>query len=267
MSYIEYFGMKKNPFLNNILTKDLFHLPGTLAVKQRMDYILQNGGIMAVTGDVGIGKSTALRFSVDQYHKAEVHNIYITATSGSPIELYKQISWELQLNLKMGSKAFILRAIKENIKDFILQKKCKLIIIIDEASLLRSDVFSELHTLTQFEFDSSNLFSLVLSGQNTLMDKLKHRTSAALASRIITRAHLDNLSRDQMSDYINHHIKVTGIKKNIFSENALTAIHQGSGGILRKANDLATGALIACMVESEQIVSEEHVRISSTELI
>jgi ABC-type Mn2+/Zn2+ transport system ATPase subunit len=44
-------------------------MPGTLAVKQRMDYVFRNGGIMAITGDAGIGKSTSLRWSLDQYHK------------------------------------------------------------------------------------------------------------------------------------------------------------------------------------------------------
>ena len=55
MKYLEYFGMKREPFAENIAEKDILHLPGTLSVKQRLDYILPMGGIMAVTGDVGSG--------------------------------------------------------------------------------------------------------------------------------------------------------------------------------------------------------------------
>ncbi len=70
-----------------------------------------------------------------------------------------------------------------------------------------------------------------------------------------------------MSDYLEYHLKLTGVKKNIFSENAITAIHQGSGGLLRKANSLARGGMIACMIDEESEVSEEHIRKASTELL
>ncbi len=267
MSYTEYFGMKKEPFTNEILTKDLLQLPGTLAVKQRMDYVLKSGGVMAVTGDVGIGKSTSLRWSLDQYHKSELQSLYITAASGTSSELYKQICWELKLEVKSGSKVSLIKELKKAIEEYINQKKGKLVIVVDEASLLRSDVFSELHTITQFNYDSANMFSLILVGQNILLDKLSNRTAAPLASRIITRAHLTNLDREQMSDYLKHHLKIAGIKANLFSDNAITAIHQGSGGSLRKANSLARGSLLGCMIDSDNQVSDEHVRKASTELI
>lgn len=267
MSYTEYFGMKKEPFTNEILTKDLLQMPGTLGVKQRMDYLLKSGGVMAVTGDVGIGKSTSLRWSLDQYHKSELHSIYITAASGSSSELYKQICWALNLEVKSGSKVSLIKELKNAIEEYIKQKKGKLVVIIDEASLLRTDVFSELHTITQFNLDSANMFSLVLVGQNSLLDKLTYRTSAPIASRIITRAHLTNLDREQMNDYLKHHLKIAGIKANLFTENAITAIHQGSGGLLRKANSLARGSLLSCMIDNDNQVSDEHVRKASTELI
>jgi type II secretory pathway predicted ATPase ExeA len=267
MSYTEYFGMKKEPFVNEILTKDLLHLPGTLAVKQRMDYVLKNGGVMVITGDVGVGKSTSLRWGLAQYHKSEVHCVYITATSGSSIELYKQLGWGMKIDMKTGSKVLLLKNLKSAIEEFVNQKQGKLVVVIDEASLIRSEVFSELHTLTQFNYDSANMFSLVLAGQNSLMDKLSYRTSAPLASRVITRAHLGSLERDQLGDYLKHHLKVAGVKSNLFSETAITAIHQGSGGLLRKANSLARGALIGCMIDQENMVNDEHVRKASTELI
>lgn len=267
MSYTEYFGMKKEPFVNEILTKDLLHLPGTLSVKQRMDYVLKNGGVMVVTGDVGVGKSTSLRWSLDQYHKSEVHCVYITATSGSSIELYKQMGWGLKIEMKTGSKVLLLKNLKAAIEEFVNQRQGKLVVVIDEASLIRSEVFSELHTLTQFNYDSASLFSLILVGQNSLLDKLSYRTSAPLASRVITRTHLGSLERDQMCDYLKHHLKVAGIKANLFSETAITAIHQGSGGLLRKANSLARGSLIGCMIDKVNMVNDEHVRKASTELI
>ena len=43
---------------------------------------------------------------------------------------------------------------------------------INEASPLKLEVFSELHTLAQFEEDSKPILPLLLAGQNNLLDKL-----------------------------------------------------------------------------------------------
>ena len=264
---MEYFGMKKEPFSDSIASRDLLQLPGTLSVKRRMDYILNIGGIMLVTGDVGSGKSTAIRWSLDQYHKSEIHYCYVVANTSPCTELYKQLCWGMHLDVRSGSRALLLKKFKDAVTDNLLKKKNKTIVVIDEASLLRTDVFAELHTINQFDFDSAKRFSLILAGRNTLVDKLEFRTSLPLASRVMARAHLSSINAEQMENYIAHHLKVCGVKVDLFNKNAITAIWQGSGGLLRKANLLARGSLIGCMAEKKDQVDEEHVRIASTELI
>jgi type II secretory pathway predicted ATPase ExeA len=127
-------------------------------------------------------------------------------------------------------------------------------------------VFAELHTITQFDNDSKNLFSLVLAGQPNLLEKMTYRSSAPLASRVIARTHLSHLNQDQLATYLEHHLGVAGVKKQLFSPQAITAIYQGSAGILRKANFLARGGLVAAAAEKEDTVSAEHIRLASTEL-
>ena len=56
------------------------------------------------------------------------------------------------------------------------------------------------------------------------------------------------------------------MKQNPFDQSALTAIHQGSGGIFRKANHLARGALISAAAEKALGVTAEHVRMAATEI-
>lgn len=267
MNYTDYFGMAREPFTDDIEEKKLLKLPGTLSVKQRMDYILTIGGVMVVTGDVGSGKSTALRWALGQYHKSEINCCYVTAHGGSSNELYKQLCWAMQLTVASGSKSLLLKEFKTAISDVLDKNRNKTVVIIDEASLLRAEVFAELHTINQFNFDSEKKFALILVGQNSLLDKLKYRTSLPLASRVVTRAHLSAINEEQMEDYINHHLKVSGMKTKIFTSNAATAIWQGSGGLLRKANLLSRGALIACMIDKQDQVNEEHVRRASTEII
>ena len=136
-------------------------------------------------------------------------------------------------------------------------------LVIDEASLLRLEVLTELHTLCQFEQDSKPWLPLILAGQDNLIDKLMYRTSLPLASRIVARSHLEGVNRQGMGDYLKHHLAIAGVKTALFDE---TAIQQGSGGLFRKAKHLARGALIAAARDQVTTVSAQHVRIASTEI-
>ena len=65
----------------------------------------------------------------------------------------------------------------------------------------------------------------------------------------------------------NLHLALAGLKNSPFDEQALTAVHQGSGGLFRKANHLARGALIAAAAEKSQHVTADHVRTADSELL
>lgn len=237
-----------------------------VSVKERFDYVL-NGGVLIVTGEVGSGKSTSLRWSQSHFHSSQHLFLNITATGGSLNEFYRQLCWSLEMEAGSGSRVGLLKQFKSTIRDVAQTKKQKIIVVVDEAHLLRTEVFAELHTVTQFDHDSKNLFSIVLAGQPNLLEKLTYRSSAPLASRVISRTHLSNLNQEQMTVYLEHHLSVAGIKKQLFDPPAITGIYQGSAGILRKANALARGALVAAAAEKENSVSAEHVRLASTELI
>jgi type II secretory pathway predicted ATPase ExeA len=265
-NYRVFFGFKKEPFVSNLLIKDILETDEIKVVKQRFQYTVELGGIGVVTGDVGSGKSTALRFVASSLHKSEYVVCYITASTGSIIELYKQIASTLGLvNLK-SSKTWLSSAIRNEITELVTVHKKKVLLIIDEASLLRMEVFAELHTVVQFRQDSEMWLPVILAGQSTLVDRLQYKTSSPLASRVISRSHLEGLNLQGMKNYIEHHIRLAGIDVNLFADQAVTAIHQGSGGLLRKANHLARGGLMAAAAKQEMTVSAEHIRIAATEL-
>jgi type II secretory pathway predicted ATPase ExeA len=264
--YSAYFGFKAEPFTSEISAKNLLKLPSMVSVKERFDYVM-SGGVFVVTGEVGSGKSTSLRWSQSQFHPSQYLFLNITATGGSLIEFYRQLCWDLDIAPKTGSRVGILKSFKSTIREIAATKKQKITIVVDESHLLRLEVFAELHTITQFDNDSKNLFSLVLAGQPNLIEKLTYRSSAPLASRVVARTHLSHLSQEQLVVYLEHHLGVAGVKKQLFSDQAITAIYQGSAGILRKANFLAKGGLIAAATEKVQVVSGEHIRLASTELL
>jgi len=266
-NYPVFFGFRKEPFGGDVPLKDILKTPELISVNDRFEYVVRLGAVGLVTGDVGSGKSTALRYAVENLHPSEYRPLYITASSGSILEFYRQFVDVLDIPFSSNSKAILVKTIKNEILTLVREKKLKIVLIVDEASLMRLEVFMELHTLCQFEIDSKPWLPMILCGQSALMDKLIYRSSQPLASRVVARSHLEGVDLAGMEAYLKHHLAIAGMSRMLFDDNAVTAIHQGSGGLFRKANHLARGAIIAAAQDQSQSVNAEHVRIASTELL
>lgn len=266
INYRHFFGLEKEPFKADLNHNEILKTVELSGVAKRFDYVVHIGGIAVVTGEIGSGKSTALRYAQATLHPSEYKPLYVVATSGSILELYRQIAFEMGLAQASSSKAAMTTLLRKEIVSLVVDKKIKSVLTIDEASLLRLEVLAELHTLCQFEKDSKHFLPVILAGQSSLVDKLTYRSSEPLASRVIARSHLDGLDLEGMHRYLAHHLNLAGIKVSPFEDAAITAIHQGSGGLLRKANHLARGALIAAANDQSTTVTAEHVRRANTEI-
>jgi len=264
--YRIFFEMQREPFAADIEPENILVTPALKAVSERVHYAMGIGAMALVTGQIGSGKSTALRYVTEMLHPSEYRSFYITATTGSIAELYRQLLHALGAPMRGVSKAIMVQRIRNELLELVQGKKLKVVLVIDEASLLRLEVFAELHTLTQFEKDSKPYLPIVLAGQANLADSLMYRSSMPLSSRIVARSHLEGVSRAQMHEYLLHHLAICGVKHDIFDEAAVTAIHQGSGGLFRKANHLARGAIIVAAKNKSVIVTADHVRTAATEI-
>jgi len=266
INYKSFFGFTKEPFSQSIKTEEIFQTQAIEAATERISYAINLGAVSVLTGEVGTGKSTTLRFVVSKLHPSQYKIIHVIASTGSVLEILRQISIALDVESRSNSRAMLTKTIR-NILIEISKRKQTPVVIIDEAQLLRLDVFLQLHTLGQFEMDSNPLMPLILAGQNSLIDKLMYHSSRPLASRVVGKTFLEGLKLKDMSGYLNHHLSIAGMTKQIFSEEAILAIQQTSSGLLRRANILAAGSLIAAAKEQCPVVSAEHVRIASTEII
>jgi type II secretory pathway predicted ATPase ExeA len=264
--YKTFFGLIKEPFGSDIATEDILVTPQIKAVAERFKYAIGLGATALVTGEIGSGKSTALRWVTGELRPSDYKLVRITACSGSIIEFYRQLVAGLEIGVTSNSKALLTREIKQRVFELVREKRQQPVIIVDEASLLKLEVFVELHTITQFDFDSKPWLPIVLIGQNNLVDKLKFRKSGPIASRVVARSHLNAVGKEEMKQYLAHHLEIAGTKTDPFSEAAHTAIFQGSGGLFRKANHLARGALIAAAKNKSSVVSPDHVKIASSEI-
>jgi general secretion pathway protein A len=266
MSYKNFFGFQKEPFAQDIKVSDLFPLPSLSGVYERIKFALELGAVTVITGEVGAGKSTSLRYASSQLHPSKYKIIPVIANNGTVMEIYRQVGLALNVESRSPSLTTVIKTVRSVISEIALRKETP-VLIIDEAHLMRVEVFAQLHTLLQFDFDSKPLVPLVLAGHNTLVDKLLYHTARSLASRVVGKSYLEGLKLKEMQSYLKHHLEIAGIRDQLFSDEAILAIHQGSGGLLRRANLLARGALMAAALEKLPVVSAEHVRLASTEII
>lgn len=266
MNYKNFFGFEREPFPQDIRIDRLYPVLGLNGLVDRVLYAVELGTVAVITGDVGAGKSTSLRYASSKLHPSAYRIMPVVANTGTIMELLRQILLALDTECKSLSITTVTKMARSMITD-IAERRQSPVLMIDEAHLMRVDVFAQLHTIMQFEFDSKPVMPVILCGQNTLIDKLFYHTSRPLASRVVARSHLEGLKLKDMEGYLRHHLEIAGIKEQLFSEEAILAIHQGSGGLLRRANILARGALVATAIEKCQVVSAEHVRIASTEIL
>jgi len=260
-----HFGFKKDPFPQDLSVKDLYPLPALEPLKQRVTFAVNQKAISVITGDVGSGKSTALRYMASMFHPSEYEMISIVGGDFTATELYRQILLTFGMRFMSYQVSVMMTRIREIILE-IASRNVVPVLIIDEAHLLKRAVFTQLHTLSQFEFDSKPVMPMILCGQDLLVDHLMTNAVRPLASRVLGRSHLEAIRKEVMEAYLLHHVQLAGGTRNVFGDEAVFAIHQGSGGLLRKANSLAKTALLACALDGHQTVSPEHVRIASTEV-
>lgn len=265
-AYRSFFGFTKEPFRPDPCLKDILETEEIQGVMERFGYAVRLGAIALITGEIGSGKSTALRYAASRLHPSQHRVLFVTAVSGSILEIYRMVLAEFGIETASSSRAFLLRSIRKEITHLVGEKKIKTALVIDEASLLRLEVFAELHTLCQFEKDSMPWLPIILAGHSSLIDKLHYPGSQPLASRVVARTHLEGSDRKQMQAYIDHHLHLAGAGAALFEEAAVTAVHQGSAGLFRKANHLARGALIAAARDQSATVGAEHVRLAATEI-
>lgn len=131
------------------------------------------------------------------------------------------------------------------------------VLVIDEAHVLAHDQLESVRMLTNHEMDSASPFATLLIGQPTLKRKIKLGVLAALDQRIGIRYHMTGMTSDETADYMRHHMTLAGRADPLFSDDAITLIHETARGYPRSVNNLARQALIATRAAVKETVATD----------
>jgi type II secretory pathway predicted ATPase ExeA len=255
----QFFGLEATPFTKAIGTANVLSTPGLKELSSRLAHVVRERGIGVVTGDIGSGKSTAVRAFVSSLDINRHVIIQLTAPIPTPGSLYRALLLALNLHQPFGAAAQI-AALRTAFADLVQNRKTP-VLVIDEAHLLPAVIIDPLRTLLAAELDSKSLATLILIGQPDLKRLLQSNSLQAFSQRITTRAHLDPLSPEVTLAYIQHHLTVAGCQNEfLFAEDALRRIADHTQGIPRRINQLATASLIAAAADKKKMVDDNSVR-------
>lgn len=243
--YTRFYGLNEIPFSLSPDPKYIFKTDSYLEVMANLEYGIEHcKGIVAVTGEVGTGKTTTLRAAIRGFPR-EIASVYMFNPFMTVSEFFEQFADGLVLGLpKTASKPELLGALGKLLAARH-SKGLRTVLIVDEAHGLPMAVLEEIRLLANFETNSEKLLQVILCGQPELRDVLNSPGLRQLKQRISLRCTLKPLASCEVEKYIRFRLKVAGAQQvNLFEPDAIDLVARVSLGIPRVINNVCDNALL-----------------------
>jgi general secretion pathway protein A len=250
----DFYHFSQTPFSKSVAGKDLYPSRDHREIQGRLTFALQERLPALITGDVGTGKSTAVR----AFAQALERNVYAVVYLSNPhlgvSALYREILLALQVEPAFGFMR-LLPQLRTTLHG-LAHKGRYVLLVVDEAHLLPPDLFDQLRFLLNDDMDSASLITLVLLGQPDLAHKLQFAPYEALLQRIAVRFHLKPFDLEETAGYVKHHLRIAGYQGQLFSDSFIAGVYDHTKGVARKINNLCRSALLLGVTENKQILDE-----------
>ncbi len=251
----QYYGFIRTPFSRDISEKEAFLWKDFENLRHRLKYFLEEGGFFLLTGPVGSGKSTALRFFTSSMNPNTHQSVYLNIAFDKKQDFYRTILSEFQVR-PVYSSGECRNILKKTLRELAMIKKITPVIILDEAQNLPGFILEEIRLLSNFDFDTRSLVNFIFSGHKLLMQRFAGLENEALRQRITVKFHLEGMLLEDSCGYIRHHLNIAGSTAAIFTDSVISKIHDESSGIPRIINRICTTLLLAAMSNGKKIVDD-----------
>jgi type II secretory pathway predicted ATPase ExeA len=240
--FTAYFGFLTEPFSKDIAAKSLFISKQLKALFARLRQLIARRGLALVTGEVGSGKSTAIRAFAESLEKNQFTWVYIDDPTIGMRGLWSSVAAQLGLNIKFF-KWQLLPTIKNAIEKNFHDDHKTTVLVIDDAHLLKPVALEELRLFTNFRIDSHSPMLLILLAQPEFRNFLQLKALEAFSQRLVLRAQVTGLEQNEVKEYIHHHLAIAGRTDPLFTDEVITEIYHHAKGLPRVINTLCYDCL------------------------
>ncbi len=253
------FQLHENPFGVTPNPKYLYESRTHREAKSSLIIGLECGvGFQALIASPGMGKTTIVSHILQRFQPTALTVLLFQVLGGSS-DFLRYLLSELGINKPIND----LRSAQESINQLLLRQfrdRRPVIVVIDEAQNLSSEVMETLRLLSNFETASEKLLQVIFSGQPQLASKLGHPELAQLRQRISIITTLTPFDRADTEKYIEHRISLAGYRGlRLFTPEAVTMLWKHSQGIPRNINTLCFNALLLAGSAGRQQIDEAGV--------
>ena len=245
MSYLEFYKLKEQPFTNTVDTKFYYnsvqHSEALLRLKHAINTMK---GLAVLVGSIGTGKTTLARRMLDELNEKEYESalLVIIHANITPEWLLKKIITQLGVEELPEDKTELLSRLCKRLIEIHEEGK-KAVVLIDEAQMLQTkELMEEFRGILNIETDGNKLITFVLFGMPELDACLS--LDEPLRQRIAMRYKLQSFEESTTEEYIKFRLKIAGCSSELFTKDALEAVHNYSHGIPRLINTICDNSLL-----------------------
>ncbi|MAW80282.1 MAG: hypothetical protein CMI63_08580 [Parvularcula sp.] len=257
--YEQFFGLAEKPFSIQPDPSFLYWGRTHRLAYAMLEYgVLNHAGISVITGEVGCGKTTLIHRLLDQLSDTHTVALLSNVQEGRG----DLLSWLLMaFGQPFEGSGHVARF--SQLQQFFISEYAqgrRIVLIIDEAQNLSTDMLEELRLLSNINAGKDQLLQLILVGQPELKDVLNRPELVQLTQRVGSDFHLTPLSREEVHSYIETRLSIAGCRRRIFTERAIDLIAEQSRGVPRVINVIADTALVYAFSAEDLVVGVETIR-------
>jgi general secretion pathway protein A len=258
--YLQFYGLREQPFGPTPDPRFLFLTDSHREALAQLVYgVQEHKGFLALTGEVGTGKTTLLHTLLRRLGNET--SVAFVFHSTLPFEgLLEYALEELKIPAARLSQAQRLVALH----NFLIEQRRAsrdTVLILDEAQNLEVATLEQVRLLSNFESPTEKLLQIVLVGQPELQAKLDRPELRQLKQRIAVRSRIAPLSPAEVGDYVRARLRLAGAPDaETFAPTALELIAAYTRGIPRAINTVCDIALLSGYVDQRRRLDDSTVK-------
>lgn len=222
-------------------------------------------GVAIATGPAGIGKTLLAQVLLAE-SESRFAGVYLgTGQFPTRRALLQAILYELGQAYGGMTDQELRLELNTALRNLITQRD-GLLLVLDEAHLLSDRLLEEVRLLADLSQYGVPLTRVVLVGNPEFEERLTSPALAAFNQRVACHIVLEQFTRAESIEYLNHRIRWAGGIDSLFDDEALELIANASDGMPRCLNQLADNSLSQAYLNGQTSVTAELVRQSLAEL-